>query len=395
MAISLGRRISGLFVVGAVAVAAAAFTSDGGGPADGRGRGDTTVTAGPTSGPPGLPSGLPGDVTPPLRPQPEGHIGAPAATGTPSASEDGGTTSAPASPSPSPSVTRKLLEVPEWLPPGPDSPDADGTPDPASVYDLLRDPAECRSALDLVPRTPADGDWALLRGLATACLAVQGEGGGWEEAAREHAAAAGRAGSCKGRAAYDVLGGLLDFHRRHPGATVRLEPSSSGAPACGYRIAGVDTGGDGAAKPGEVIGIELADAYFDPAELLRDAAVSIGGRQVAGVPVLRPEPGERVVLSVAVPELEPGPVDVAVRYGGAEVRLPGAFTVAAADVVPDPSAGTQTPGASESPESEPVPLAVSVSPQLVLTLGPLTADHPGAHAPADLPVAQGHADAAR
>ncbi|CAM5570206.1 hypothetical protein [Streptomyces chartreusis] len=43
---------------------------------------------------------------------------------------------------------------------------------------------------------------------------------------------------------------------------------------------------------------------------------------------------DRGVLSVVVPALAPGPVDVAVRYGGTEVRLPTAFTVA----LPEPNA---------------------------------------------------------
>ncbi|GHH18640.1 hypothetical protein [Streptomyces lanatus] len=374
MAVSLGMRISGLLFVGAVAVAAAAFTGDVRGRADGRGGGDTTVTAAPTTGPRAFPSsGLPSSFSPLVRPRPEGHVGAPASTGTPSASEGGAETSAPASPSPSPSVTRQLLEVPDWLPPGPDSPNADGTDDAASVYDLLRDPGECRAALAVVPGLTADADRALLRGLATACLAVQGEGGDWEQAARDHAALADGAGSCKGRAAYAVLGGLLDFHRRHPEGTVRLKPTSGGTPACGYRIAGVDTGGDGTAKPGEVIGIELADEYFDPAELLRDGIVSVGGLPV---PVLQLGTGDRASLSVVVPVLEPGPVAVTVRYGGTEVRLPDAFEVAASDVVPDPDTGT--------PAVPATPLSASGPPELVLPLGPVLAHRPGAHAPAGL-----------
>ena len=174
------------------------------------------------------------------------------------------------------------------------------------------------------------------RALSSACLAVQGQGGDWEQAGRDHAALAGTARSCKGRAAYAVLGGLLDFHRRSPTATVRLRTPAGGAPACRYRITGVDTGGDGTARPAEVIGVELADAYFDPAELPQAATVTVGGRQVAGVPLLGPRSGGTVVLSVVVPALGPGPVDVSVRYGTDEVRLPQAFTIAPPDVLPDP-----------------------------------------------------------
>lgn len=346
MAVSLGMRISGLLVVGAVAVAAAAFTSDGGGLADGRGGRGTIVTAGPSAGPREVPNGPPGWATPPLRQSPEGHAGPPAVTATPSPSRGGARKETPR-PAPSPSMSPKLLEVPGWLPPGPDSPDTDGTPDQASVYDLLHDPGECRAALSVIPRTTTDAEWTLLRGLATACLAVQGEGGSWKQAVREHAALADAADTCKGRAAYAVLEGLLDFHRRHPESTVRLKPSTSGPPACSYRIAGVDTGGDGEARPGETIGIELADAYFDPAELLRDADVTIGEQQVPGVPVLKSESGDRLVLSVVVPALEAGPADVTVRHAGIEVRLPIAFTVTAPDVVLEPTPGSDASAPAE------------------------------------------------
>ncbi|SDP49693.1 hypothetical protein SAMN04487981_12475 [Streptomyces sp. cf386] len=368
MAVSLGMRVSGLLVVGAVAVAAAAFTSDGGGSADGRGGGGTVVTAGPSDGVRSLLPGPSVGSAPPVRPSPDGHIGAPAVIGTPRTSQGEPPGERPTPSSPSPTMSQKLLEVPAWLPPGPDSPNTDGTPDPSSVYDLLRTPTECRNALSAIPSTPADAEWTLLRGLATACLAVQGEGGSWQQAVRDHAAMADRADTCKGRAAYAVLGGLLDFHRRHPGATVRLKPTSSGTTAaCGYRIAGVDTGGDGQARPGETIGIELADVYFDPAELVRDGVVSIGGQEVPWVPTLV---GRRPVLSVVVPVMEPGPVDVALRYTGTEVHMPTAFTVTAPDVVQEPSTGT---GPNTSP-----------APQGVLPLGPLPAHHPGPHAPAGL-----------
>lgn len=186
-----------------------------------------------------------------------------------------------------------VLQAPPWLPPGPSSPDSDGAPDPAGVYDLLRAPSQCRSALGKIPQESADEEWQLLRGLATACLAAQGRGGSWDTAAQDHAALAGRIDTCKGRAAYAVLTGLLDFHRRHPTGTVRLA-TAHGAPACDYRIAGIDTGGDGEAGPGDTIGIELAALYFDHTELL-GASVSIGGQQVPGVPVLKSEPGDRLV----------------------------------------------------------------------------------------------------
>ncbi|MFG2555094.1 hypothetical protein ACGFWF_34910 [Streptomyces sp. NPDC048581] len=414
MAVSLGMRVSGLLVVGAVAVAAAAFTSDGGGPADGRGGGGTVVTAGPSDGVRSLLPGPSAGSAPPVRPSPDGHIGAPAFTGTPRAPQSETPSESLTPSSPSPTTSQKLLEVPAWLPPGPDSPNTDGTPDPSSVYDLLRTPTECRNALNAIPSTPADAEWTLLRGLATACLAAQGEGGGsWEQAVRDHAALAGRADTCKGRAAYAVLGGLLDFHRRHPGATVRLKPTSSGTTAaCGYRIAGVDTGGDGEARPGETIGIELADVYFDPAELQRDVSVLIGGQQV---PVLI---DRRPVLSAVVPVIEPGPVDVTVRHAGTEIRLPTAFTVTTPDVVQQPSTsaapnvpdelicGSTTPlrgaglssmcgyrraGATSHNEpaaaSQPIAAPTERSsrpPNGVFPLGPLPAHHPAPHPPPGL-----------
>ncbi|WP_369270022.1 hypothetical protein AB5J55_08310 [Streptomyces sp. R11] len=350
MAVSLGMRISGLLVVGAVAVAAAAFTTDGGGTADGRGGEGTIVTAGPSERGGGPTE--PADRSAPVAQQsPNGRAGENASgpTAVPSGLP-GGIVGASPSPSPTPSPSGRgtvVLQAPPWLPPGPTSPDSDGTPDPASVYDLLRAPERCESALGKIPQGATEAEWQLLRGLSAACLAVQGRGGDWDAAAGAHAELAGRVDTCKGRAAYAVLGGLLDFHRRHPGGTVRLAATPGGTPACGYRIAGVDTGGDGEARPGDTIGIELTGTYFDHAELLRDASVSIGGPAVPGLPVLKSESGDRVVLSVAVPALEPGPVEVAVRHAGTEVRLPAAFTVTGPDTVEEPGTGpTDEPGAS-------------------------------------------------
>jgi hypothetical protein len=349
MAVSLGMRISGLLVAGAVAVAAAAFTGDGRGSADGRGGGDTIVIAGPSGGPRSLLTGPTGGSAPPVRPSPDGHLSGPGSTDTPSGPPSGGASENPRpSPTPSPSGSGPVvLQAPPWLPPGPDSPDSDGTPDPASVYDRLRAPSECRSALGLIPQQSANEEWHLLHGLAAACLAVQGRGGSWDTATADHAVVAGRVDTCKGRAAYTVLGGLLDFHRRHPNATVRLTPAVDGTPACGYRVAGVDTGGDGTARPGDTIGIELADTSFDHAELLRYGSVTIGGRQVPGVPVPTSDAGDRLTLSVVVPALDPGPVEVAVRYADTEARLPSAFTVTAPDVVPEPSTDTEPIALSE------------------------------------------------
>ncbi|MEJ8668669.1 hypothetical protein WKI71_09495 [Streptomyces sp. MS1.AVA.1] len=373
MAVSLGMRISGLLVVGAVAVAAAAFTSDGRGSADGRGGDGSVVTAGPSEG--GSGPTAPADRSAPVAQQsPNGRAGENASgpavvpSGLP-----GGVVSASPSPSPTPSPSGRgtvVLQAPPWLPPGPSSPDSDDTPDPASVYDLLRAPERCASALGKIPQASAEAEWQLLRGLSAACLAVQGRGGDWDTAAGAHAGLAGRVDTCKGRAAYAVLGGLLDFHRRHPGGTVRLAATPGGTPACGYRIAGVDTGGDGEARPGDTIGIELTGTYFDHAELLRDASVSIGGLVVPGVPVLKPESGDRLVLSVPAPPLEPGPAEVAVRHAGTEVRLPAAFTVTGPDTVEEPGTGT---GATDEPGS---PSGAAVS-DLGERLSSLGAEVPG------------------
>ncbi|MEU1055995.1 hypothetical protein ABZ397_26025 [Streptomyces sp. NPDC005876] len=182
----------------------------------------------------------------------------------------------------------------------------------------------------------------MLRGLAEGCLAVQGRGGDWEAAAREHAALAGRLDTCKGRAAYAVLDGLLRFHRRHPGATARLAAPSGGGTACAYGITGADAGEDGTVRPGETVRVHLRGAYFDPAELPRDGGVSVGGVPVPGPPVVAARSGDRLTLAVLVPALpaDPAaPVDVRVRLGAAEAVLEGAFRIAGvASPQPSPAA---------------------------------------------------------
>lgn len=355
MAVSLGMRVSGLLVVGAVAVAVAAFTGGGTGTPDRGGGHGTIVTVGPSDGSRSAASPLP----PVPRQSPAGEAGPTALPSTPGHTHR--TTAPPTdtSPTPSPTHGNSLLLSPAWLPPGPVSPDADSTPDPSGVYDELRDPEQCRAALDVVPAASADPQWRVVRALATACLAVQGRGGSWDGAAEEYTGLAGKTDTCKGRAAYAVLGGLLDFHRLHPGATVRLH-ASGGTPACAYRVAGVDTGGDGEAQPGDPVAIELRDICFDPSELPRFGNVFIGGQQLAGPPVQRARAGDRLVLSAVVPSLGgyPRSVDVVVRYGTTEARLKDAFTVVAPAALPSPG----------------VP---SGSPQGVLPLGPLPAHLPG------------------
>src|SRR5690606_28819587 len=258
--------------------------------------------------------------------------------------------------------------APVWLPAGPRSPDSDGTPDPASVYDRLRTPDRCADALPAAAAAAPDDEWRVLAALARACLAVRGVGGGgwggaareqaalgwrvraalaraglavrgvgggdWEVAAREHAARAGRPLGCKGRAAYAVLGGLLEFHRAHPAATVRPVSPSRGGTACDFRVASVRVGGDGGARPGEPVTVELDGAFFDPGEFARAGEVSVGG-----VPATDPAapgglavaagPGGRLTVTVGVPAEVPAgtPVDVVVRYADARAVREGAVTV--------------------------------------------------------------------
>ncbi|MEU1275421.1 hypothetical protein [Streptomyces sp. NPDC005799] len=366
MAVSLGMRISGLLVAGAVAVAVAAFGGDGSGGPDGGGGGSSIVTTGPTvtDGPRTAPP------SPTPRQSPAGE-----ATGTVGPDvprhRPGAATPRRSSPTTSPGHSSSLLLSPGWLPPGPASPNADPTPDPAGVYDQLRDPGRCRAARTVVPAASADPEWRVLRALATACLAVQGRGGGWATAADDYGALAGKVGTCKGRAAYAVLGGLLELHRLHPHATVRLKASSSSAPACAYRIAGVDTE---VAQPGDTVGIELHGTCFDPAELPRFASVSIGGRALPVPPVLRSVSGDEVVLSAVVPVLAsyPASVDVVVRYGSTEARLKDAFTVVAPTVtVPSPGQSSPPPEGARPPAGP-----GSRTPERVFPLRPLPAHLP-------------------
>ncbi|MFC8516886.1 hypothetical protein [Streptomyces sp. NPDC057257] len=355
MAVSLGVRISGLLVVGAVAVAVAAFGGDGSDTPDGGGGGSTVVTAGPSDE--AQAHTAPASPTPHQSPAGEASATVP---------QDTPTHTHRSTPAPSATPTNKPLLTPSWLPPGPVSPNGDPTPDPSSVYDQLRDPGQCRAALSSIPPTSTDPEWRLLRALASACLAVQGQGGSWDTVTKEYAALTGKADTCKGRAAYAVLGGLLDFHRQHPSATVRLKASSGGAPACSYRVAGVAPAD---AEPGDVVDVNLRGTYFDPAELLRFGSVLIGGKQVPVPPVLKSAAGDELVLSVVVPPLDDytKKADVVVRYGAAEARLPDVLTVGSPAVLPSPDASSGTP-------------------QGMFSLGPLPAHLPGTQPAAGLRV---------
>ncbi len=353
MGVSLGARVAGLCLAGTVAVVGASCAA---GVAEVPGRDVRVPSAGGPGGTAQPAAGAP-LVTPPSW-RPEGGSGGgpvevprPALT-VPSASPvqtPSASPSASSSPSvpvpPTASVSARPVVAPAWLPPGPASPDTDGVPDPASLYDRLRAPGTgCAEVVGVVPVVPPSDDWRLLRGLAEGCLAVQGAGGSWAAAEREHAELADRVAGCKGLAAYAVLTGLLEFHRLHPGATVPLGTAASGAaPACAYGIAAVDAGPDGAARPGELVTVELRGAYFDHAELLRDGAVSVGGVDVPGpltaLPVAGGD-GPRLAVTVPVLSGEPGtPVDVRVRYAGTEVAREGAFVLAA----PGPLTPAPTP----------------------------------------------------
>ncbi|MEU3946917.1 hypothetical protein [Streptomyces sp. NPDC029526] len=242
--------------------------------------------------------------------------------------------------------------------------------DPASVYDLLRTPDRCADALRAgaapagagADATP-DDEWRVLGALARACLAVRGVGGGdWGEAAREHAALAGRPLGCKGRAAYAVLGGLLEFHARHPGATVRPVSPSRGGAACDFRVVSVDVGGDGEARPGEAVMVEVDGVFFDPAEFLREGGVSVDGVSVGSAPVRDPAapgplvaetgPAGRLTLAFRLPAGVPAAPAVDVVVGYADVR---AVRERAFAVVEPPAPAAPSPvGTAAGPGTGPV-----------------------------------------
>ncbi|MFE5891179.1 hypothetical protein ACFQ6E_19835 [Streptomyces sp. NPDC056462] len=239
------------------------------------------------------------------------------------------------------------IEGPGWLPPGPHSPNTENAPDPESVYDVLRTPARCKEALDSISRQELDTDWQVLRGLANACLAIEGRGGSWRQAAQDYSAVANRVNTCKSRAAHRVLAGLLDFHRLYPSSTVELADAPGGTQACEYVISSVDVGGDGEATPGDTIWIEVRGTYFDHSELLRDGSVHIGGVRLEGPPNHLSESGDQLVLAAVVPALGGKygqAVDVRVHYNTTDAIKEAAFTVM------DPGTpGGATGSASASP----------------------------------------------
>ncbi|MFF1680610.1 hypothetical protein ACFVYG_31810 [Streptomyces sp. NPDC058256] len=207
-------------------------------------------------------------------------------------------------------------------------------------------PAHCKDTLRDIS---AEAGWQVLHGLANACAAVQGQGGSWAAAASDHAAAAGGLSTCKERAAYAVLGGILEFHRQHPSATVPLPSSPPGKDACGFGIAAVNVVDRTEARPGDAVTIEVHNTYFDHGELRDNAAVLVDGELLETGQVLVSGSGDRAVVCIAAPSLATGrypkSVSVTVRYGDSATRE-NAFTL----VAPDPEEYPGPP-ASVCPEA--------------------------------------------
>ncbi|MGP4010034.1 hypothetical protein [Streptomyces sp. 4N124] len=365
MAVSLGARISGLLIAGALAIAtAAACGGDGDDAASGSGGGGTSVSGGAASGDDGA-SGAGGPVgsTPMWGPD-GGDRGVGATGGTTGGSErsngSGGASSSgggegSSSGSGGSTGGSGRVEAPGWLPRGPKSPDTDRTADPESVYDALGEhPEKCGVTAGLIPAEPPDDDWRVVRALAEACKAVQGQNGDWDTAAADYAALRGRLTGCKARAAYAVLGEVLRFHRHHPSAAVPLTPSTDkGNDVCDFRIVSVDVGGDGEAKPGDTITVRVGGIHFDKRELLGTTGVVT----VAGLPALPApqqdhgiEPRDQLTFEVVVPVPPPGTcprsADVSVAYGGT-ATLDDAFTLVAPGTTssagPSPVESSATP----------------------------------------------------
>ncbi|WP_327427525.1 hypothetical protein [Streptomyces sp. NBC_01236] len=327
MALSLGVRIAGLFVAGALAVTvASACGGGGGGPSAGGGSGGASVSGGGSDG--GTSGG-----TPTWRPSDSNETGSGSST-----SGSGGSNSSGSSGSSGGGGGH--LDGPGWLPLGPHSPNTDVAPDPESVYDDLRKaPSDCETILKSIP---AEADWQVLHGLASACAAVQGLGGSWAEAASDYAATGGGISTCKDRAAYAVLGGILQFHKQHPTATAKLT-ASGGTEACAFEIAAVNAGDDGEAKPGETITIELHGTYYSLGEVQNGGTVLIDGKPLDAPCAFVSGSGDREVVSIEVPSLETGQypksVSVTVQYGDSATKE-NAFTIVAPDTGGSPDSGS-------------------------------------------------------
>ncbi|MGW1030374.1 hypothetical protein ACWD4J_43215 [Streptomyces sp. NPDC002577] len=238
------------------------------------------------------------------------------------------------------------MDAPNWLRPGPRSPNTEQSPDPEFIYDELgENPGECAETLGVIEAQPDEPQWQVLRGLAHACLGLQGQGGDWNAAAQLYAATEGAVSTCKGRAARVVLGDALRFHQQHPSTTVRLRSSagSGGANVCHFRIAGVIAGVNGEVKAGERVTIEVSGAYFSPSDLISvtvlfDEEPSAGGFEDVS------QSGDGFSFTAEAPAFDtyPKTVDVTVTYGS-KATLKDAVTVL------DPNVTGSSPEVSPSP----------------------------------------------
>lgn len=349
MAISVGMRISGLLVAG---VLVCTTTAACGGDGEGRSGGsrEPSVSAGTSSG--GQDAGGTGDSA---------SVGGVGGVGDSSSSGSGMGTWRPSDEAAagrsgsgggdsegSDSEGKNLGRVdrPSWLRPGPRSPNTEQSPDPEFIFDELGEkPDECAETLRVIEAQPDNPQWQVLRGLAHACLGLQGQGGDWNGAAQLYAATEGAVDTCKGRAARVVLGDALRFHRQHPSTTVRLQSSagSSGANVCNFRISSVSAGAAGAVKAGERVTIEVSGAYFSPSDLISvnvlfDEERSFGGFEIGS------QTGDSFSFTAEIPPFDtyPRTVDVTVQYGS-EATLKDAVTVL------DPNASGSSPEVPSSP----------------------------------------------
>ncbi|WP_411151442.1 hypothetical protein [Streptomyces sp. A30] len=218
------------------------------------------------------------------------------------------------------------------------------------MYDTIGEaPSACAGTAKEYAKAK-EPEWQVLRGLASACAAVQGQGGSWDTATADYSRTQGELTSCKGLAAYEVLGNLLEFHRRHPSATVQLKGSkgAGGGAACAFRVASVNVE---TAKPGDTIRITFEGIHFgltkQEVEQI-DVTITDGDQEAEHLgdqPEL--EPGGPVLLDVVVPKLKTGPypktVSITATYGPS-ATLNSAFTVLAPDPTgPTDSSSSATP----------------------------------------------------
>ncbi|MBD0838016.1 MULTISPECIES: hypothetical protein [unclassified Streptomyces] len=244
------------------------------------------------------------------------------------------------------------MDPPSWLRPGPKSPNLERSPDPESVYDELgASPGKCSATLGVIKAEEASATeeddrfrWQVLHGLAEACMALQGQNGSWEEAAKYFAATEGRLGSCKSVAAHAVLGEALRFHAQHPSATVRLRGSGGdGTGVCAFRITEVTAGG-----PGERITVSVSGAHFSTEDLI-SATLCIDGKRSSGGLELVSRQSDGFSFTAEVPTLDayPKTVDVAFVYGSTTTKE-NALTVEDPGVTGSPPAAELCDGTSSS-----------------------------------------------